>query len=590
MNRALELIDRYWKWVAVAAWLGFCAYFLVERWTVIRYFWLPDTDDNLRIAQVRALLSGQDWFDLRQYKLNPPAGADIHWSRLVDLPLAGLILLFRPLLGGADAERVAVAVAPLLPLLLLFVSLGLTVRRLVDPRAYPLAFAVFFFAGSATNMFMPARIDHHGWQLALLALAVAAVSDPKRARGGATLGVATALSLSIGLELMIYLALAGGAMALFWVADRGERRRLAAYAASLGGGTALGFLLFASNANRLAVCDALSPVWLSDALLASALLVGLAMLSPAGWRARLALALGAGLAVAAFHALAWPHCLSRPEGVSAEVERLWLSNVREARPLYRHGWRVAMLVSVLPVTGILGWAVLAWFRRQDPGALRRTLGAGIPCLVATSLLLWQTRTGPAAQVLAIPGAVAILWLVVPIAARSKRFLVTTLGTAALVVLGFGAGASLVDRLVPREPKPKRFAAVDKAARDCTSLWGLRPVARQPKGVVFTFVDLGPRLIAVTHHSAIAGPYHRNGDQIADVMKAFRGDPAQARAIIARHRADYVLICPNMATATIFMAEARNGFYADLAAGRAPGWLEPVDLGKDSPFRMWRVKR
>ena len=77
-----------------------------------------DTDDNLRMGQVRALLGGQGWFDLRQHRFDPAhGGANIHWSRLVDLPLAGLILLLKPLVGGADAERIAVAIAPLLPLL-----------------------------------------------------------------------------------------------------------------------------------------------------------------------------------------------------------------------------------------------------------------------------------------------------------------------------------------------------------------------------------------------------------------------------------------------------------------------------------------
>ena len=590
MNRVLELVDRYWKCIVVAAWLGFCVYFVINRWTVIQYFWLPDTDDNLRIAQVRALLSGQDWFDLRQYRLNPPVGANIHWSRLVDLPIAGLILLFRPLVGGADAERIAIAVAPMLPFLLLFFSTALTVRRLIDPRAYPLALAVFFFAGSVLNMYMPARIDHHGWQLALLSLAVAGMSDPKRARGGVIVGIASALSLSIGLEMLIYIAVAGAAMTLFWVADESERRRLAAFAAALGGGTAIGFLVFASNANRSAVCDALSPVWLSDALLGGALLLGLAMWSPRGWKTRFLLALGAGVIAAAFHATVWPHCLSRLEGVSPEVERLWLSHVREARPIYRHGWRIAMLVSTLPVTAIVGWALLAWSRRRDAELFRRVLAAGAPCLVASALLLWQTRTGPAAQMFAVPGAVAILWLLVPRALNSKRFLLTTVGTAVLVVIGFGAAGSLVDRLVPRELKPKPASAVERANRLCTSLWGLKPVAKQPKGIVFTFVDLGPRLIAVTHHSAITGPYHRNGEQIGDVMKAFRGDEAQARAIIAKYRSDYLLICPNMSTATIFMAEAPKGFYAQLVRGQVPAWLEPVALPKDSPFRMWRVKR
>ena len=87
-----------------------------------------------------------------------------------------------------------------------------------------------------------------------------------------------------------------------------------------------------------------------------------------------------------------------------------------------------------------------------------------------------------------------------------------------------------------------------------------------------------------------GPYHRNGDQIADVMKTFRGSADQARATLAKYRADYLLTCPNSSTTTIFMAEARNGFYAQLQRGQVPAWLTPVDLPADSPFRMWRVAR
>ena len=108
-------------------------------------------------------------------------------------------------------------------------------------------------------------------------------------------------------------------------------------------------------------------------------------------------------------------------------------------------------------------------------------------------------------------------------------------------------------------------------------------------MVFTFVDLGPRLITVTHHDAVTGPYHRNGEQIGDVMKAFRGSEPQAHAIIAKYRSDYLLVCPNMATATIFMSEAPKGFYAKLMKGHVPNWLERVNLPKDSPFMMWRVK-
>src|SRR5205814_3620018 len=203
-RRALDWVGREWKWITLLVWLGVCAWFLFENWTQIRWFGLGDTDDNMRIMQVRALLHGQGWYDLRNYRLNPPFGANIHWSRLVDLPIAGLILLLRPFLGGAGAERWAVAVAPLLPYLLLLLSLGMTARRLLGPAAYPWAILGIWLAASTNGMFAPERIDHHGWQLALLALSVASIADPDKLRGGIVLGLSTALSLGIGLEMIIY--------------------------------------------------------------------------------------------------------------------------------------------------------------------------------------------------------------------------------------------------------------------------------------------------------------------------------------------------------------------------------------------------
>ena len=589
MDKLSAVLARHWRLVTLLAWLLFCAWFLYNRWDNVLAFELRDTDDNLRMSQVRALLAGQDWFDLRQYRLNPPFGADVHWSRLVDLPLAGLILLFRPFVGGADAERIAIAAAPMLPLLLLLLGTALTVRRLIDPRAYPLAFIALVSAGSASGMFMPTRIDHHGWQLALLCIAVAGLADPKRARGGATLGLATALSLSIGLELLIYLAIAGAATVLFWIDDRDERRRISAYGVTLAGGTGLGFLVFASYANRQAVCDALSPVWLSDALLGGALLFGIAALSPGDWKRRFALAAGAGAVIAAFHALMWPNCLTRLEGVSPEVEQLWLSHVREARPIYRHGSQVIASMLVLPITGAVGWALLAWRNGGDRALLRRTLAAAAPALAATALLFWQTRTGPAAQALGIVGAAGFLWVLAPFAGKLREPF-RTAGFILVVVIGIGAMLPAVMKLVPPKKLTPREISINRANRLCNSLWGLKPVAQLPKGRVFTFVDLGPRLITATHHESVIGPYHRNGEQIADVMKTFRGTAEQAHRTIAKYRSDYLLICPNSSTTTIYMAEAPKGFYGQLHRGEVPAWLTPVPLPPESPFRMWRVVR
>ena len=589
-QRQLTFIDRHWRWLAVLAWALFAAWLIYSKWNNIAGFVLSDTDDNMRMSQVRSWLNGgQGWYDLRNYKLNWPVGADIHWSRLVDLPLAGLILLGRLFLTGPQAEQFAIAIAPLLPFLLLIVSLSLTVRRLVHPAAWPLAVICLFFAAAATGQFVPTRIDHHGWQLAFLALGISGIADPKRARGGAVLGTAGALSLSIGLEALIYIALGGATMVLFWVFERDERRRLAAYAAALAGGTALGFVVFASYANRLPVCDALSPVWLADALLGGALMLGLAWWSPVKWQARLGGAVAAGLLVIAFHSLAWPHCLSRLEGVSPEVSQLWLSHVREAKPITQHGWRTALMILALPVAGLIGWVALAWRRRGDSDLLRRTLGAGLPGIAALGLLFWQVRAGPAAQVLAIPGAVTLVALLAPPSFSSKYSVVRVLGTALAVLAGLGALVPLaIDYVAPTKPITARDRIIAKANSSCPSLWAMRPVAKLPPATIFTFADLSPRLITVTHHRAIIGPYHRNGQAIVDSMRMFRGTPDEALALVRKYRAEYVLTCPMMSQSTVFAAEAPKGFYAQLAKGKVPAWLEPVDLGPKSPLKLWRV--
>ena len=396
------------------------------------------------------------------------------------------------------------------------------------------------------------------------------------------------MSLAIGLELLIYLALGAAATVLMWIDERDEKKRLAAYAVTLAGTTALSFLLFASNANRAAVCDALSPVWLSNAMLGGGLLFALAAVSPGGWKRRFALAAGAGVVIALFHAGMWPHCLSRLEGVSPEVEQLWLSHVREARPIYRHSREIAMLMVALPLAGLIGWPMLVWCARRERPLLRRTLAVAAPALAATALLLWQTRTGPAAQAMSVVGAIGMLWIVTPIAWR--RPIVGTIALIPLAALALGALIPTAMAWVPPKKKTPRDIAIGRANSQCASLAGLRPVAQQPKGMVFTFVDLGPRLITVTHHNAVIGPYHRNGEQIADVMKTFRGSAEQARAIMTKYRADYLLTCPNSSTTTIFLAEAPKGFYAQLKRGQVPGWLTPVELPVNSPFQMWKVAR
>jgi len=583
-----SFLDRRWRWWLLAFWVLFAAYMLWDRWGAIRIFALGDTDDNMRMMQVRALLNGQGWYDLAQHRM---AGSNIHWSRLVDLPIAGLKLLFTPIFGGRTAEQIAVAVAPMLPMLVAMAALCVIVRRMVAPIAYPLAIALLACAGSTTGMWEPLRIDHHGWQLAALAWSMASLTDPRAARGGVLMGLSTAFSLVIGLELLPYLAAAGAITVLMWVRDPDDgARRLAAYGISLGGGCAFGFLVFTSQANMAPLCDALTPIWLSAMLGAGAVAVVLAWLSPRRPLARLALALGGGAVIAGAFAWGAPQCLGRLEQAPPELDLLWLSKVREAMPLWRHGTDTVVQTLALPIAGLIGYALMVWRSRGDPAKLIAWAAIALLAASGIGLTMWQTRAGPASQLLAIPGATALAWVAIQWLMGRQYMLVRVFGVVIVFVLVSGIATGSVSQYFNDTPLSEGRKAINRANNGCPTLWALAPVARQPAGMVLTFVDLGPRLITVTPHSAITGPYHRNAGQILDVMHAWRGDEANALRTVQHYRVDYVLICPHLSESTIYESEAPNGFYTQLLRGKVPAWLSPVQLPANSPYRMWRVVR
>ena len=576
--------DHWRRWLLLI-WILVAAFLITYRWQSIDTFSLSDTDDNMRLSQVRAWMAGQSWFDLRQYKLDPPVGADIHWSRLVDLPIAAIIWILKPLFGAMVAEKAAIAISPLLPLGVTFFGVGVAVRRLVVPAAWPFSAALLICASATMTMFMPTRIDHHNWQLAFLAMTLAGLADHRQARGGITVGAATAGSLIIGLEMLPYLAIGGGAVALRWIWDLTEVRRLRAYGVTLGGGTAIGYLLFASYANAGPRCDALSPVWLSVMALAGALLLALSFSRSTSRLVRLGLAAIAAAVVAGCIAYFWPHCIGRPEGISPELERLWFNNIREVKPLYEQKLKTSLPTIALPLIGLVG---SLWVVFKD----RAKMGIWGPVLLFSAssclLLLWQTRAGPAAQLLAIPGAAALAWAILPRLSKSPLILVRTLGVVSAFLLISGLAVQLIIGFAPIEKPSPALKLVNAANTKCATLSALKPIGSLPAATILTFVDMGPRLITVTHHRAIAGPYHRNGDAIIDVHHAFGGTADAARAIVKKHRATMVLLCPDMSESTIYRTRDPEGFYVQLMQGQVPAWLSPVALPAGSPFKLWRI--
>ena len=220
-----------------------------------------------------------------------------------------------------------------------------------------------------------------------------------------------------------------------------------------------------------------------------------------------------------------------------------------------------------------------WLRHQG-----RTIQASAVAPGSASIC----AAGPAAQLLAVPGATALAWIVLPWCLNHRLLAVRVLGTVTAFVAVSGLFAGLAIQWFSIDPPNKRTKTVDNASGRCPTIPALDPLNRLPAQTVFTFVDLGPRLITVTHHNAVAGPYHRNGDAILDVQHAFGGTPENFRAIAKRHGATLLLVCPNMAESTIYRARNPGGFYDQLAHRGTFPWLEPLPLPKKSPLRLFRI--
>lgn len=594
--------QRHWKWLTFLIWIVIAIVMVATRWPAVHWLVLSDTDDNIRYVQVKDWLAGQGWYDLRQYRLDSPGGANIHWSRLVDIPIAGLILFFRAFVDQGLADRLACAIAPLLPLLLLMLSLGFIGRRLAGPNGWVLAVLAPLAAQMGLGMYAPMRIDHHGWQLALAVTMLAGVIDGNRLRGGLMAGISSALSIAIGMEMIVYLAAGGGLIALRWVFRPGAERRMLPYGLSLAGATSLCYVLFASYANRDMVCDAISPIWVAVFGAAGAGMVILSIAPLRSWPVRLAAGALVGGAVAVFFYLNWPQCLT-PYQISPELQRLWLANIREAKPITAQAQSMVVPLLAVPAAGLIGLLWALWDARRDTERLWAWATVGAMMVFSTALLFWQLRAGPAAQLLAIPPAAwAAHRLVAAILTGTRRVRIAA-GVGVALLAAIACAYPLYPQLVKfyqevtgTKPKPwrpsaiARTDAIKKANGRCRTLPALEVLDQLPPATIFTMVDLGPRLIATTHHSAIAGPYHRNGAAILDMHHAYDGPADGFRTIAAKHHATYLLVCPNFPEGTIYQSRSPRGFYAGLMRGTIPRWLVPVTLktGMTLPYQLYKI--
>jgi hypothetical protein len=550
-----------------------------------------DNDSLLRLVQVRDLLAGQGWFDLQQYRMGLAGGFEMHWSRLVDAPLAALIWLGSRITGDAAAAETIALV--LWPIALYGIAVHLICRS--AERAYGAAAALpaLIIGGSALygiGIFAPGAIDHHNVQVVLalgsVALLLHSTGRPLIAAGA---GATSALMLATGAEGIPLVAGAGlCAAGLFLFRGRVEAVTAGGFGCGLAATSMLCFLVTVHPGRWFAAsCDSFSVAHLSAGILAGLGLAAAASVPAArdsfGDRLTVLTLLGIGLAM--LMAFAFPQCLADPyASLDPRLKIFWLDAVTEAQSVIEIAHLDPAMLAAWYATPVLAVAVLATSLKGS--LLREHAVLGALLLASVLVSLWQVR----GALFAIPLAAIILagWIAYwRERARAAHGLPVVFAMAAAWLLSFNATWGIAAAQYTRQTERPGSTMAD--AGSCTRHSDYYELAALPRQTVLAVSNMGAPILRNTAHRVLAGPYHRNVEGNLAALELFMSAPRNAERLARSAGIGLIAICPGNSETGLLAKAAPGGLIAELMRDEAPEWLEPIQAAPRQAIRLYRLR-
>ena len=516
-----------------------------------------DSDDLMRLQQVRDLLSGQSWFDTRQYRVLPPEGISMHWTRYIDAGIAAILIPASWVMSQTAAEHAAIILWPTFLAILMILVIGPANNRLLGPAAAIGALTVFLTWSKLGGEFASARIDHHNVQL-LCCTAIFYLSLlPGRPRlRGALAGALTALSLAVGLEMLPFLAVVWGLMILRHAFDEPDT---SAWLLGFCAGIAIGAPVLMAGQTPIRNwgvnhCDVLAPpiLALGAVGIVASLVPVLAARSIRRPLTRILVAVaitGAGIWLAS--PLLLP-CLAGPYAtVAPEVRTIIETRVIEALPVgtllaSNPALPARVLLSAVLITLLaLGTAWHLWSTLR-PVVRIALLQSFVVVAVGLGFALVQLRAAnlmvPAVPLLAGFLVHAFTRIARESLLRAPAILVLLLAMPAVVEQVAARLSPVFPAMATQSPAVGDAApARTKPAMACRTPEAMAEIASLPPSVVFSSLNLGPAIVAYTHHAATSASYHRNTAAFWNGIGPFENLDAMREAL-ATSQADYLVLC------------------------------------------------
>lgn len=558
-----------------------------------------DNDDVLRLVQIRDFLSGQNWFDLQQYRLGLDGGTLMHWSRLIDAPIACLIVIFSAFTQVETAEAIALFIWPLLTTLPVIYGFAASSGAISGHKGVLVGSigAVFYILGS--GKFVPGAIDHHNVQLGIFAVLTSVLLYKNYPWiSYALAGFLSALALAIGAETTPLIAAVCAIIAVTWAWYGGKTLRRPARIFSLSMGLSLTLIFFGTTPPHLyghVVCDTLSMGFYTLGITGSAgLFFATAMLSYQSRVIRF-VSLGAiGGAVIIVALIVAPQCLQSPlADLDPLIVEMWLNNVTEAQSIFAlisvKPWSV-MGYYFVPLLSVILCLVKVLKKKQTEQHLKLL----VLIILATAISVLQVRAMIFSNLIAM---IPMIALVTELRVRTHEeprnpilasaFIVSVFVSMPIfwMILGSGLSKFSADEIKIASNKQQR----EIIQTGCKSRNAFAILANEPKGVVSGPSNLGASILRFTHHRAIAGPYHRNQSGLLAEIRSSLAAPSEAEQILRDAEVTHIAFCTLDPQVTLTARKAGDGLYANLAKGVIPDYLEVIDETANSAMQIYRLK-
>ena len=601
-----SFVDRHFGKILCGLWLLEVALLLFTARDAIMAWKVGDPDDQLRMVQVRDWLAGQSWTDVTQYRMNPPLGGDMHWSRLVDLPLGLAIVILTPLAGLAQAELWAAVIIPILTLGVFLLCYASLVRTHFGSAAALASAAGLLTAVPLILQLVPLRVDHHGWQLVCMTLCLTFLLDQKQpVRAAVLLGIVSAIWLEISIEAFPFVVAFFGIIGWRWLRSTPAQNQspllspfnILAVSAALASAALLVTMKSLAPLNQ-AACDALSSAYvaafLACAFVSSVLLTFVHVTgAQTGFWLKLTIGALGGVAALAALGVGAPQCVGDSfQSLDPVVRRYWFNRTSEGLPIFDLGLDQMVIASVVFVLGLSGIIHLL----RSVKVSKETTTALVLIFAATALVgTYVSRTLVyfiiVTSVIIAPLSAALFERISQQDSLSRRLAIRV--AAIMLLLPVMTGqlvANTLERMkpAPASTVPPRFVMDFAAAKLCQNSSSIRELRRLPPSNLLAGLDVSPGILQHTKHRVVASGHHRNQPAMRDVIAAFTATPDVLALVLKKRQIDFIAVCAAAPEFVFYQGMDRQGNWARLNRGDQFDML--VEQPRLGPFRIWKVRK